>query len=143
MSSRAERFDDVVIDAASRIESRWKGAFPHFELAVEEVPPSDPAPWEVAEVPLGRLFAAQGRTPARIVIYRRPVHTRAMSDADLAALVTEVLTEQIAALLGVEPEDLDPRFGRDHPDAHGREYQRPSTASNADRSMTRESHRDR
>ncbi len=115
MSSRAERFDDVVIDAASRIESRWKGAFPHFELAVEEVPPSDPAPWEVAEVPLGRLFAAQGRTPARIVIYRRPVHTRAMSDADLAALVTEVVTEQIAALLGVEPEDLDPRFGRDHP----------------------------
>ena len=66
-------------------------------------------------MPLGRLFAAQGRTPARIVIYRRPVHTRAMSDADLAALVTEVVTEQIAALLGVEPEDLDPRFGRDHP----------------------------
>ena len=113
MPSRGEVFDDLVVDAASRIERRWKGAFPHFELAVEDVPPSDPAPWEVAEVPLGRLFAAQGREPARIVIYRRPVTTRAHGDADLAALVAEVVPEQVAALLGVQPGDLDPRWGEE------------------------------
>src|SRR5674476_418568 len=38
-----------------------------LEFAVEDVPPSDPAPWESSEVPLGRLFAAQGKMPARIV----------------------------------------------------------------------------
>ncbi|HOF62666.1 MAG TPA: metallopeptidase family protein [Dermatophilaceae bacterium] len=110
MRSRADDFDDLVIDAATRIERRWKGAFPQFELAVEDVPPSDPAPWEVAEVPLGRLFAAHGRASARIVIYRRPITTRAHGDADLAALIAEVVTEQIAALLGVQPSDLDPRW---------------------------------
>ena len=110
MHSRADLFDSLVVDAATRIERRWKGAFPKFELAVEDVPPSDPAPWEVPEVPLGRLFAAHGRAPARIVIYRRPVTTRAHGDADLAALVTEVVTEQVAALLGVQPGDLDPRW---------------------------------
>ena len=94
MTSRAERFDDLVLE-------------------VEEVPPSDPAPWEHAEIPLGRVFAAQGRTPARVVIYRRPIHTRAGDDRDLALLVEHVVTEQIAGLLGVEPHDLDPRYEQD------------------------------
>ena len=32
---------------------------------------------------------------------------------DRAVLVGEVVTEQVAALLGVAPEDLDPRYGTD------------------------------
>lgn len=110
MTTRAMRFDDLVVEAAERIERAWGRPLPEFELGVEEVPPSDPAPWEHEEVPLGRLFAAQGRDPARIVIYRRPVETRADGPADLGELVAEVVTEQVAALLGVSPEDLDPRF---------------------------------
>lgn len=113
MTSRAERFDDLVLEVATSLERAWKRPFPVFELAVEEVPPSDPAPWEHAEIPLGRVFAAQGRTPARVVIYRRPIHTRAGDDRDLALLVEHVVTEQIAGLLGVEPHDLDPRYEQD------------------------------
>ena len=108
MRSRAERFDDLVLDAASRLEERIGRDFGDVEFAVEDVPPSDPAPWEAADVTLGRLFAARGRMPARIVIYRRPVETRAEDPRELALLVNEVVVEQVAAMLGVDPTELDP-----------------------------------
>ena len=108
MRSRAERFDDLVLDAASRLEERIGRDFGDVEFAVEDVPPSDPAPWEAADVALGRMFAARGRMPARIVIYRRPVETRAEDPRELALLVNEVVVEQVAAMLGVDPAELDP-----------------------------------
>src|SRR6478736_1047799 len=108
MQTRAERFDDLVLDAASRLEERVGEAFGEVEFAVEDVPPSDPAPWEPADIALGRLFAARGRMPARIVIYRRPVETRVDDPRELAALVNEVVVEQVAAMLGVDPAELDP-----------------------------------
>ncbi len=110
MATRREEFDDLVLEAVGRLERGWARPFPPFEVAVEDIPPSDPAPWEHAEVPLGRLFASQGRAPARVVIYRRPVETRADGARDLALLVGEVVAEQLAALLGISPEDLDPRY---------------------------------
>ncbi len=111
MATRSERFDELVIEAATRLEESWGKPFPAVEFGVEDVPPSDPAPWEHAEVPLGRLFGAQGREPARIVIYRRPVETRTQGQRELALLVSDVVTEQVAALLGVSPEQLDPGYG--------------------------------
>lgn len=110
MASRAERFDDLVIDAATRLEESWGRSFPPVEFGVEDVPPSDPAPWEHSEVPLGRLFGAEGRDPARIVIYRRPVETRVHGQRELATLISDVVTEQVASLLGVTPEQLDPGY---------------------------------
>lgn len=113
MATRAERFDDLVVEATARLERAWGRPVPEYDLGVEDVPPSDPAPWEHEEVPLGRLFAGQGREPARIVLYRRPIETRADGTRDLALLVDEVVTEHLAALLGVDPRELDPRFDTD------------------------------
>ncbi|MDQ2781528.1 metallopeptidase family protein [Lapillicoccus sp.] len=110
MATRSEHFDELVIESASRLEEIWGRPFPPVEFGVEDVPPSDPAPWEHAEVPLGRLFGAEGRSPARVVIYRRPVETRAVGRRELATLVADVVTEQVAALLGVAPEQLDPGY---------------------------------
>lgn len=110
MLSRAAEFDEIVLDAVARLEGRWGRPFPPMELAVEEVPPSDPAPWEHRQVSLGRLFPATASAPHRVVIYRRPVATRVRGDAELAALVLRVLTEQLAGMLGVGPEDLDPDY---------------------------------
>ncbi|WP_028130865.1 MULTISPECIES: metallopeptidase family protein [Serinicoccus] len=104
MSSRRDRFDELVLDAAETVEQRW-GSPLGLELAVEEVPPSDPAPWE-HDVALGRLFPAQGGMPARLVVYRRPVLHRAADEVELGALVTEVVVEQVARMLGRDPEDL-------------------------------------
>jgi predicted Zn-dependent protease with MMP-like domain len=107
MATRAEQFDELVLDAASRLEQRAGKAFGEVEFAVEDVPPSDPAPWESSDVPLGRLFAAQGKMCPRIVVYRRPVETRATNVRELAALINDVVVEQVAALLSVDPRDLD------------------------------------
>ena len=83
------------------------------EFAVEDVPPSDPAPWEHGEVPLGRFFPAQGALAPRVVVYRRPVETRAPDGREVAALVHEVVVEQVAHLLDLPPEQVDPRYGED------------------------------
>lgn len=111
--TRREQFDDLVLDAAERLEQRWSRELDGVEFAVEDVPPSDPAPWEHGEVPLGRFFPAQGALPHRIVVYRRPVETRASDRSSLGPLVHEVVVEQVAHLLGLEPEQVDPRLGDD------------------------------
>ncbi|WP_151524418.1 metallopeptidase family protein [Serinicoccus kebangsaanensis] len=104
MNARRDRFDELVLDAAERVEQRV-GSSLGLELAVEEVPPSDPAPWEHG-VALGRLFPAESGMPARLVVYRRPVEHRAADEVELAGLVTEVVVEQVARMLGRDPDDL-------------------------------------
>ena len=79
-----------------------------YEFAVEEVPPQDPAPWEEQTPPLGRLLRGTPDRDPRVVVYRRPIEARAHDDADLAEIVREVVTEQVAALLGVPPHEIDP-----------------------------------
>ncbi len=110
--SRAERFDDLVLDAVELLERRWAEQLAGVEFAVEEVPPSDPAPWEDEVVPLGRLFPADASGPARVVLYRRPMETRA-SGEDLEDLVADVVVEQVAHLLELDPEEVDPRYEGD------------------------------
>jgi predicted Zn-dependent protease with MMP-like domain len=46
-------------------------------------------------------------TRARIVLYRRPLEARSRDGIDLVDLLHEVLIEQVACYLGVEPNDLD------------------------------------
>ncbi|MEI2777472.1 MAG: metallopeptidase family protein [Tetrasphaera sp.] len=106
MTTRAQAFDDLVVEVAARLEPALGTRHAGTEFAVEDVPPSDPAPWETPSVLLGRLFPAQGQLPARIVLYRRPIEARALDHTDRVLLVEEILTEHVAALLGVSPEDL-------------------------------------
>ena len=108
--TRAERFDDLVLDAVELLERRWAQELAGVEFAVEDVPPSDPAPWEEGGIPLGRLFPADAGAPARVVVYRRPVETRA-DQGELEDLVADVVVEQVAHLLDLPPEDVDPRYG--------------------------------
>lgn len=111
--SRSGRFDEAVLDAVERLEQRWPDELDGVEFAVEDVPPSDPSPWEHGEVPLGRYFPASGELPHRIVLYRRPIETRVAAHRELAMLVSDVVVEQIAHLLGLTPEQIDPRYGGD------------------------------
>lgn len=104
MISRSERFDELVLDAAESLEVVL-GHDLGVELAVEEVPPSDPAPWEDG-IPLGRLFPAQRSLSARLVLYRRPIVHRTRTPDELAVLVSDVITEQVARMLGRDPDDL-------------------------------------
>lgn len=105
MAPRARRFDEMVLDALASVERRLGRALDGLEVAVEDVPPSDPSPWET-RVALGRLFPAEGTLPTRVVLYRRPLETRATDGSELASMVHEVLAEQVASMLGMDPEDL-------------------------------------
>lgn len=102
---RRERFDEAVLDAVSAFERRLGSALPEMEVAVEEVPPPDPSSWE-RTVALGRLFPQEGTAQARMVIYRRPVEARGSSPAEVAAIVHEVVVEQLTTMLGMDPDDF-------------------------------------
>ncbi len=112
--TRAERFDDVVIEAVTHLEERWAAELATVEFAVEEVPPDEPEPTDPVDepVPLARLQPATGSgrtmTPTRIVVYRRPLEARALDTDDLVDLVLDVLVHEVARLLGVEAEVVDP-----------------------------------
>ena len=113
MHSRAEHFDALVLDSADRVRPHLGTRYAALEFAVEEVPPQDPAPWEEQTPPLGRLLRGTADRDPRVVVYRRPVEARAQDDLDLAEIVREVVTEQVAALLGVPPHEIDPGLDRD------------------------------
>jgi predicted Zn-dependent protease with MMP-like domain len=120
--SRSERFDAIVLDALEPIDERWHPELERLDIAVDEVPEitdCDPTTvtWgsdvvEDGKVPLARLVPAGVDrvglpTRARIVLYRRPLETRAHDGGDLSDLVHEVLVEQIASYLGVDPDIID------------------------------------
>ena len=120
--ARAEKFDAMVLEALEPIELRWGSELSDLDLAVDEVPEVDEtSPDDVVwgqgvladvGVPLAQLVPA-GVDPeglpsrARIVIYRRPLEARARDGADLADLLHEVLVEQVAEYLNIEPDAVD------------------------------------
>jgi predicted Zn-dependent protease with MMP-like domain len=107
--TRAERFDDLVLQAVARLEPQWEAHLSGVEFAVEEIPPADAntAAGGRGAVPLSRLDAGP---PQRIVVYRRPLMARADGEEDLGELVFDVVVEEFARLLGIEPRDVDPGY---------------------------------
>lgn len=135
--TRAERFDDLVLQAVTRLEANWETQVAGVEFAVAEIPPPDV---QTGPVPLSRLEpgtplvpgnpavgnprgvlirpgwtadqAPDGsvHVPPRIVVYRRPLMARADAEDELGDLVFEVIVEEFARLLGLDPEDIDPGY---------------------------------
>lgn len=112
MLSRADAFDQLVLDAVDRITPRAGGRLDGVEVAVELLPGGDVlvAAERDGTIPLGEARPGQGRRPSRIVVYRRPVESRAQGLGELVSLIDLVVVEQAAALLMVAPEDLDPDY---------------------------------
>lgn len=120
--TRGDRFDDLVRAAFDDLEARWPTELATAELVVQDVPPPGLADPEhgpdgnglVADesaggrVPLGLVQPAKPGTPARFVVYRRPVEVRAEDRQDLADLVREVVVDLVAELLGLDPDEVDP-----------------------------------
>lgn len=113
-ASRAEVFGDLVQDSVERLERRWP-QLAEVEFLVLDVPTAGgpDSGWNDEAVPLGGLVAARDGRPARIVVYRRPVEIRTKNRDERAMLVHEIVVEQVAELLGLAPESVDPRYGQD------------------------------
>ena len=120
--TRAQGFDDLVLETVETLErtvaedDRFGPArLAVVEFAVEDVPGDvnayDTDVLEDRDVPLARLTpgraGSSGPAP-RIVVYRRPLELRAHGTEELAGLIRSVLVEQVANLLGVRPEEIDP-----------------------------------
>lgn len=110
MVSRSARFDGLVLDAVERLERRWP-QLAEVDVLVEEVPPPDADAWTDDAVPLGRSEPGRREEPPRIVVYRRPVEARAEGRTELGLLVHDVVVEEVAELLGLAPESVDPSYG--------------------------------
>lgn len=116
--TRAQRFDDLVLDAVEHLETRWGPELQGVQFAVEAVPPvsvlepydADVVVDETAggAVPLGRLLPGGGGQAPRVVVYRRPLEARAIDRLDLAELVHDVVVDQVARLLDLDPDEVDP-----------------------------------
>lgn len=119
--TRGERFDDLVLEAVQGLEQRWGAHLTEVEFAVEDVPPVplDPgsATWDEnvvldetpgGAVPLGQLLPATDEQPPRVVVYRRPLEARAGDRHELSELVHEVVVDQVARLLSLDPDEIDP-----------------------------------
>ena len=50
-------------------------------------------------------------TGPRIVLFRRPLLARAEDEDELSELLYDVVVEEFAEILGVDPEVIDPTFG--------------------------------
>lgn len=107
--TRRERFDDLVLGVAHALEERWSDRLGLVEYAVEDAP-QVPDDWGTATVPLTALVPGSGGAATRIVVFRRPLEHRATGLSDLEALVHTVVVEQVADLLGLPPEEVDPSY---------------------------------
>jgi predicted Zn-dependent protease with MMP-like domain len=107
--SRSDEFDDLVVESAIRLQREWTGQLGAVEFLVEDVPPGENG----GGIALGACQPGVGGRPARIIVYRRPVEARAASERARASLVHDVVVEQVAQLLGLEPETVDPDYGTD------------------------------
>ncbi len=109
LRTRRERFDDLVLSIVTEIDERWQERLGLVEYAVEDTP-QIPDDWTTETVPLSSLIRGSGTTPTRLVVFRRPIEHRCESRTDLEAMLLTVIVEQVAELLGITPEMVDPRY---------------------------------
>jgi hypothetical protein len=108
----------MVLDAVARLEGRWEAELTGVEFAVQEVPEAEELADDSGPLPLARTVPgspesrdpARPATPTRIVVYRRPLMARSETDAELSDLVFDVVVEEFARYLGLDPDSVDPGY---------------------------------
>ena len=103
--TRAQRFDRLVLAEVERVEARVGDDLSDVEFGVEDTP-QVPEQLRGQPVPLAALVPRSADTPPRIVLFRRPIELRAEGQTELVALVRDILAEQVADLLGRDPDDI-------------------------------------
>ena len=105
--TRREDFDLMVSELVSELIRQWSQVST-IEFAVEDVPPSNPAPWESHSVVVARIFPADRRRGLRdrIVVYRLPITLRCAPE-EVALMTRRVLVERISHVLALPPDEID------------------------------------
>jgi hypothetical protein len=114
--SRGDRFGDIVLAAVERLEPRWGQRLPALDVEVHDVPPAEAGSAAATgaargdDVPLATHRRATRDRPPVVVVYRRPVELRAPERLARVDLVRDLVAEQLAEILGVDPGELDPAY---------------------------------
>lgn len=109
--TRSGMFDDMVAAQIRRLNGAWPELIGPLQFAVEDVPPSEPAPWEPRRSCSSQCFAAVHGVPARVVLYRMPIQSRSRSKLDMQLIIRDELVGRIGELYGRRPEEIDPDWG--------------------------------
>lgn len=109
--TRSGMFDDMLVAQIRRLNEAWPELVGPVQFAVEDVPPSDPAPWEAVPHLGSQSFPAGHGIPPRIVLYRMPLQSHARSRMDLQFSIRDEVVSRLAELYGRRPEEIDPDWG--------------------------------
>lgn len=109
--TRSGMFDDMVIAQVRRLGDAWPQYVGPVQFAVEDVPPSSPAPWEERDTMCSQAFPASHGVPPRIVLYRLPLQTHAPDRTELQYAIRDELVSCLAQLYGRRPDEIDPEWG--------------------------------
>ena len=101
------------MESAQRLERLWGDRIQDVQIIVQEIPDGleRMAPEAVRGL-LGTSKPAADKRPATITVYRHPIEMTAKGYVPANELVHDVVVEQIAELLGMAPEAVDPAYGR-------------------------------
>jgi len=122
--TRANTFDQLVIDAYAPLHNQYFSELAGVDLAVDTIPRMRLSPDMTVlpdeiiadgPVPLGRVLQAgvdrQGNpTRARFVVFRMPIEHRTASTQERSELLTWVLTALVANYLNLDPRTISPDF---------------------------------
>ncbi|MBT1176308.1 MULTISPECIES: metallopeptidase family protein [Bifidobacterium] len=109
--TKSGTFDGMVVAQLKRLNAAWPELLKNVECAVEDVPPSGPVSWETKRAFLSQGFPAEHGSPARIVLYRKPIEQRSRDRLDMQFLIRDEIVARLADLTGRHPEDIDPDWG--------------------------------
>jgi predicted Zn-dependent protease with MMP-like domain len=105
LPTRREAFDEIVVSLVDRLTTRYGPELSDVEFGSQDVPHISAA-WR-EPVPLGSVTGRTEERPARVVVFRRPIESKATSRSELISLVHRELVELVAELLGRSPEEID------------------------------------
>jgi hypothetical protein len=106
--SSAAQFDEIVAIEVTRLEKRLPQVVTRVEFAIEDVPNLE---GDVSEIPLTHSSGGTSHEPYRIVVFRRPIELRAeRTGTSLQWLVRSALVLELAEVLALSPEQIDPDF---------------------------------
>ena len=107
--THAEFFTACLAQAVQQVQMSWMscpGILDNVVVGAEDVPTMPD--WTEGRVPLSSAVDRSDQSPAKVVIYRRPLELRTASRRGLAILVHRTLVEQLSALTGTPVETIDP-----------------------------------
>lgn len=117
------------VEEVPGLEPRFEGPVPLSQTVLQPPPttnqptssarPNDIQPPPATDQPTSSArplptAAGEGDRTVRIVVFRRPIEARATGETELARMIRDLLVEEVADLLGLSPELVDP--GYDSPD---------------------------